>query len=504
MADWTGLVTSGTGYYSGLNISQIVNTLVQADSAPLLNLEAEIGIDNTKISTYGSLLGSLSSLDTVAQNMALPSIYSMTAASSDGSVLTATAGASPAPTAATYSITVSQLAQAQSIYSAGFSSSTSTAVAVTGDVGFEVEVGSGASLTTATITYDSTNNDFVYNSLTYANSLQGVQDAINAAFASNTSGATASILDNGSTSQLVISSDQTGTANRMAILVDTGSGYGAASTTSGISQLAFDPATYSSTDGAVATWNGTVNMQQSMAGLDADLTLNGLGVTRSTNDISDLISGLTINLFATSTSAVNLTVGQDNAGFTSQINTFISTYNSALSAISGAMGTQKSQGPLYQDSLAENLNNTLNDITTKTYNGTSLAALGMTHDSNGNLTLDTGTWNAALAADPSQVLGAINDMASSLQSTLNDYMNTLIPDAEGGLNNEITLYTNQENQVQNELNTTQQMLTQEFQSMEQYLGSLQNENSYFNNLNSSSSGSSSGGSGTGSSGGTKA
>lgn len=501
MADWTGLVTSSTGFYSGLNVQQIVSTLVQADSAPLLNLEAEVGVDNTKISSYGSLLSQLSSLNTLAQSMALPSIYPMTAASSDTSVATATAGTDPAPVAGSYSLTIGQLAQAQSIYSTGFASSTGTAVAVSGDQGFEVEVGSGASLTTASITYDGTNNDFVYNSLTYANSLEGVEQAINAAFASTTAGVNASIIDNGSSYQLMVSSDQTGSANRMAILVDAGSGYGAASTTSGISQLAFDPAAYSTTDGTVASWNGTENMQQSVAALDANLTLNGINVTNSSNEISNLVSGLTINLSATSATPVNITVAQDNDGFTSQIQSFISTYNSVMGSISGAMGTQQSQGALYEDSVSGNLQNTLYDITTQSYNGTSLAAMGLSHDSNNNLTLDTATWDAALAANPSQVLGAINDMASSLESTMNSYINNIIPQAENGLNTEITFYKSQEAQQQENLNAIQQMLDQEFQSMEQTLGSLNQSGTEMTQMANPSATSSSGSTSTNSSGG---
>lgn len=506
MPDWTGLVTSSTGFYSGLNITQIVNTLVQADSAPLTNLEAEVTADQTKISAYGTLLSSLSSLNTLAQNMELPSIYGMTATSSDTSVVTATAGTNPAPVAATYSLTIGQLAQAQSIYSATFASSTGTAVAGSGDVGFEVEVGSGSSLTTATIAYDSTNNDFTYNSVTYGNSLDGVEQAINAAFASTTGGVTASIIDNGSTYQLMVSSDQTGAANRMTILVDTGSGYGAATTTTGVSQLAFDPATYNS-NGTVATWNGTVNMQQSMAALDAELTLNGISVTNSSNEISDLVSGLTINLSATSANPVTLTVAQDNAGFTSQMQSFVSAYNSLMGVINAAEGSQQSQGALYEDSIAGGLQTTLEQLTTQTYNGTSLAALGFSHDSNNNLTLNTTAWDAALAANPSQVLGAINDMASSLASTLGSYINNLIPNAESGLNSEISLYQAQEAQQQANLNAIQQMLTQEFTSMEQYLGTLQAESSAMTNManggtsSSSSSSSSSGSTSTSSSGG---
>lgn len=478
MAEWTGLVTSSTGAYSGLNTQQIISTIVQADSQPLVDLQNKVAADQAEISAYGGLINSLSSLNTLAQNMALPTIYGMAATSSNSTVLTATAGTNAA--AATYSMTVSQIAQAQSIYSANFASETATPVANSGDAGFEIQVGSGSPVA---ITFNGTN--FVVGSNTYSNSLDGVRAAINAAGA----GVTASVINNGSGYQLVLTSAQTGASNRVKILVNTGSGYGDATGSAGINRLAFDP-TYNS-NGSVAGYGTYTNMQQSMAGLDANLTLNGLSVTRSTNTITDLITGVTVNLLQAGSST--LSVANDNSGFTSQINSFISTYNTVMGAINGALGTQSIPGPLYGDSLTKGLRETLYNMTTTTYNGTSLAALGITHDSNGNLTLNSTAWNAALAANPSQVLGAVNQMASSLQTTMNSYMNTIIPGAEQGLNGEISLYQQQENQWAAKLAIIQQTLTAQFAAMEQYLSTLSSESSSMTNmLNPSTSSSSSG------------
>ncbi len=493
MADWTGLVTSSTGFYSGLNISQIVSTIVQADSQPLTDLQNKVSADNAQISAYGSLLSSLSSMNTLSQSMELPTIYGMAATSSDSSVLTGTASSTATP--GTYGITVSKLAQSQSIYSAGFASESSTAIASSGDTGFQLQAGNGNS---ATITYDSTNNVFDFGGQTYSNSLDGVVSAINAASQANSLGVSASVINNGSTYQLVISSSDTGAANRMKVMVEPSgaASYGDATGTSGINQLAFDP-TYNS-DGSVSSYGTNTNMQQSAAGVDASLTLNGINVTRSSNTITDLVSGVTLNLLQTSASPVNLTVANDNAGFTTQINSFISTYNTVMSGINKALGTQSKPGSLYGDNLTQGLRETLYNMTTTTFNGTSLAGLGITHDDTGNLALNTTVWNAQLASNPNQVLGAINQMASSLQSTMNMYMNDLIPNAESGLNSQISLFQQEEQQQQDELNIIQQSLTKEFQSMEQTLGTLNQANTSMSNmLSSSSSTSTSSGSTTG-------
>ena len=350
MTEWTGTVTNSTGFYSGLNIQQIIDTIVQADSVPLTDLQNKVAAYNNQISAYGSLVSSLSSLNTLAQSMALPDIYGMAATSSNTAVLTATA--SSTASAGTYSMTVSQLAQAQSIYSASFASETATAVASAGDQGIQIQAGSG---TPVAITFNGTN--FVVGSNTYSNSLDGVRDAINAANA----GVTASVINNGSGYQLVLTSGSTGAANRVKVLVNTGSGYADATGTTGVNQLAFDP-TYNA-NGSVASYGTYTNMQQSMAGLDANLTLNGLGVTRSTNDITDLVTGVTINLLQTSTTPVTMTVAKDNAGFTTQMNSFISTYNSVMDAVNKALGSQSSPGTLYGDSLTKGLRETLYNMT---------------------------------------------------------------------------------------------------------------------------------------------
>ncbi len=494
MADWTGLVTSSTGFNSGLNIPQIVTALVQAESQPLTDLKNQESADNAQISALGSMVSALSSMNTLSQTMELPTVYGMAATSSNDSVLTGTASSSAA--SGTYNIAVSQLAQAQSIYSSGFASESSTAIASSGDTGFQIQAGNGKS---ATITYDSTNNVFDFGSNTYANNLDGVTAAINAASQANGLGVNASVINNGSAYQLVISSGNTGAANRMKIMVQPSgsSAYGDATGTSGINQLAFDP-TYAA-DGSVAGYGASTNMRQSMAGLDANFTLNGLSVTRASNNITDLVSGVTLNLLQTSSIPVSLTVANDNAGFTTQMNSFISTYNSVMGAINGALGTQSNHGALYNDNLTKGLQNTLYDMTTTAFNGTSLAALGLTHDSSGNLALNSTVWNAALAANPNQVLGAINQMSSSLQSTMNLYINNLIPNAEQGLNSQISLYQQQEDQQQQQLNTLTQMYTQEFQAMEQALSQINQQGGAMTGMlstsssNSNSSSSSSGG-----------
>ena len=88
-----------------------------------------------------------------------------------------------------------------------------------------------------------------------------------------------------------------GAANGMKIMVG-GDGSGDTDGT-GLSQLAFDP-TLTKFDPMV-NGSGGKNMTQIMAAEDAKLIVDGLEVTKSSNTITDVVSGTTINLLKANT-----------------------------------------------------------------------------------------------------------------------------------------------------------------------------------------------------------
>lgn len=68
------------------------------------------------------------------------------------------------------------------------------------------------------------------------------------------------------------------------------------------------------------------------AGADASFTVDGVSVTRSSNSgLTDVVAGLTINLKATTTSAVSLTVESDTTKMTDKINSFLTALNDVTS-----------------------------------------------------------------------------------------------------------------------------------------------------------------------------
>ena len=285
-----------------------------------------------------------------------------------------------------YSLTVGQLAQAQNLAATGQASAT-TAIGSGASTTLTFDFGtiSGGTLTNGTysgasfassgsgtksITIDSSNN-----------TLSGIRDAINAA----NIGVSASIINDGSASpyRLVLTSNNTGAASSMKISV-TGD------TTLG-NLLSEDPA-------------GTQNLSQTSAAQNANFTVNGIAISKSSNNVGDVVPGVTLNLAGTSTSPVNLSVGPNTSAVSTTINGFVTAFNATVTAIQNQTSydpTTKTAGTLQgdvslsiiQSQMAAMLSSNLGGST----NGFSnLTQIGIGFQKDGTLAVNTTTLNNAL------------------------------------------------------------------------------------------------------------
>ena len=82
---------------------------------------------------------------------------------------------------------------------------------------------------------------------------------------------------------------------------------------------------YDTTDGAQLT--------QRVAGTNASFTVDGISMTRPSNSIDDLYAGMTLDLLATSSSAVTIKSEVDLASARSAITDFVTTYNDVLKSL---------------------------------------------------------------------------------------------------------------------------------------------------------------------------
>jgi flagellar hook-associated protein 2 len=453
------LGTSG----SSLDTNAIVQQLMQVERQPLTKLKQKEADYQAKISAYATLLSSVSSLRSAVNALKDSSLIGMKATVSDTSFFTATASSSAS--AGTYNIKVNNIATSQSIYSEAFTSESSEVADLTtyATQKLKIQVGSGSAVE---ITINSSNN-----------TLSGIRDAINDANA----GVKASIVNDGSGYRLVLSANSTGASNRIVIQVDenNNSTYEEApdeTDTTGLSKLAFN-ATYD-TNGNVT--GGIANMTQSQAAVDAKLKVDGLEVTRSSNTITDLISGVTINLIKGDSYASNivLTVAQDTGTLTAKLASFVSAYNQAMSTIRSLRGNAVSKGILSGDATSLSLQNDLRTLTTQTFNNTNLVSLGLTHDKNGVLSLDSSVLNSAISDNQSNVITTINTMADSLYTSLSNYVNTIIPTRQDGYKETVKNVQKNAENLERRLQITEVALKKKFIALDRLLNQLQGTSDY--------------------------
>ncbi len=386
------MAISAPGVGSNLDVNGIVSQLMTIEQRPRLLLDAKEASFQAQLSGYGQLRGALSALESAVRGLADPGRFEGRSASvGDSAVVSASAGAAAAN--ATYSVAVTQLAQQQSLTTGGQASlsapvGSGAATQLTFEFGtisggtLDAGIYTGASFTqngsiaTRTVTIDAGNN-----------SLQGIQDAINAANV----GIAASILNVGGPTpyRLVLQSTAGGGAGSLRVGV---SGDGALA-----SLLAYDPA-------------GTQNLTQTVAAQDATLSVNGLDVTSGSNTLSDVVQGVTLSLAKVGTTTV--TIGRDAAGAQLAAQGFVKAYNdlnTLLHELTRFDAENGASGALVGDGAARTIQSQLRNALSSALAGAGgntlrvLSQVGMSFQKDGSLALDGGKLSQALAADPAGV-----------------------------------------------------------------------------------------------------
>ncbi len=152
--------------------------------------------------------------------------------------------------------------------------------------------------------------------------------------------------------------------------------------------------------------DGTLNIAAAalQQAKDAKFTYNGIDMTRSKNEITDIITGATFKLNKVTTSDVNLSVTQNTTDIPKFADTFVSAFNSLKSKISDLTkydSATKTSGSLQGISDVTSIYSKLSALITKQNDDSkSLVDYGFTLNKNGTLNLDKTILNAKLSSDP--------------------------------------------------------------------------------------------------------
>ncbi len=469
------LVTS-LGSASGLPLATLLSSITASENLPLTAMSNQQSAYNTKLSAFGSVQSAMSALQAAAAQLGSPSLFqNITANSSATSVLSATASATAV--SGSFAINVGQLAQAQSLATAGVAS-TATAIG-SGTVTLDFGSISGGKLDPVTGKYSgatfSPDTTRAATSITIDssnNTLAGIRDAIN----KNTAlGVTATIVNDGSSSpnRLVLTSNQTGAQSTMRIAV---TGDPALS-----SLLANDP-------------GATQNLQQTVEGTNAQLTVNGIAITSASNTVKEAVQGITMNLTGTGNSTMS--VQTNTATVQASITNFVNAYNNfqgVTKQLTAFDVSAQTQAPLTGDSTLRSIQTSIRNAMNTPQPGdgsakslTMLAQIGVTFQADGTMATDAAKLTTALNTN----LSGVQNLFSSVSGTtgIGAQMSTLLTGMTGtsgllktatdGLNSSLKTLATQMTSTQASISSTIARYTTQFTALDGLVASMNQTSSY--------------------------
>lgn len=423
-----------TGVSSGvLDVNSIVSQLMAVESRPLALLETKKTELNAQISAYGSLKSVLSSFQTAMSNLGdLAKFKVFSASSTDTAVLTASASSSAA--AGSHSVQVVRVAEQHKLYSNTSFASTDVLPA-----------------TTTTITVGST----AFSVDLSGKTLSEAATAINAA--TDNSGVTATVSNVDGGYKLLLTADDTGSTNALSVAY------------SGADPFSFQ----------------TINQDRNASGgftsadLDAVLILDGsasLTATRSSNAVTDLIGGVTLNLLAAGT--VTVTTARDTEAITKSAQAFVDAFNTVRSNIKVLRA-----GTLSGDSNLLSIEAKIMSVINTPPSGLSssysyLSQVGVSIQKDGSMALDSTALSTALTADFSGVanLFANDDQgyAYRMKAAADDLLATdgLIDSRTTGLEESVASVQEQEDKTSARLAIIEQRYRTQFTALDVLMASM--------------------------------
>jgi flagellar hook-associated protein 2 len=422
-----GSATSGQGFDVASTVAQI-QAANQAIETPWQNQLTSLKAEDTVLSSLGT---DLSSLSTSLQALTdFEGVFSEKQGSSSNTDLISLTSASSSALAGSHTIVVTELAQTASVASSSISNPNDT---LSGSVTIQGH----------TFNVDSADNDTTLASLSAAINSAGI-------------GVSASVITDSTGSRLSIVSGTSGAAGQITVT----------SSLSGASS------------GNISLQNGENGGQ---TGQDAQLTVDGVSVTSSSNTVSTAIPGVTFQLLSTSASPVQVQITDDTTDIATAISGFVSAYNKVVGDINSVeqSGASGSSAPLLGSPVIAQLQETLTgSLFGNAASGSikNITQLGLSVNNDGTLALDTDTLTGVLNSNLSDVTGFLQNSGSfgqTLATALNN-AGTQAPDGaiflaqqqnssqEAALNtdisNEDALLATQKTQLTDELNAANQIL----------------------------------------------
>ncbi|CNE63883.1 flagellar filament capping protein FliD [Yersinia mollaretii] len=477
---------SSLGIGSGIDTATMLEQIKAGEQTRLKPYTIMQNSYKLKVSAWGGISSSLSALQGSVKKLTSDAFNTLTVSSNKAFTATATSEAN----ADTHSVTISQLATAHKIKTGGEKVEDADAMQGESNGGTRtITITTGDGKTTKVELKDD------------ETSLNQIAKAVN----KQDSNVSASVQRTDDGYQLVFTSKNTGSDGKMSVSVE------------GDDALA-GKLNYKEGD----TGNG---MQEVTKALDAKLTVDGSDYTRSSNNISDIITGVTLVLKQVSESDPNdpdkkipeqMTLTRDTSAIKSSVKDFVEKYNALLKLTSEAskyvpnktaglsdsdVATQNAQnGALMGDSTLRGMVGDFRSAVNGVYGDPSadygsLADIGVKIDpATGQMTLNESKLDEAIADNPDGIAdmfigrGEKEGLATSLSATITEYLGDpdtktdgIIKTSTEGLDAQIKLMDTQIEKTQKLIDNQVERYRVQFQNLDTTMSKL---NSMSNQLSS--------------------
>ena len=373
------------GINSNLDTQDIINKMVSLEARSMDLVEAKKQIEQQKLASFQELKNRLqtfksvvTTLNTQSRFIVNKSVFSNNSFSDSNKVVDITTTSSAS--SGTYSLIVNNLATESKLITSGHAETTSSIASGT----VTIVIGSSAS---STVTIDSTNN-----------TLDGLRLAINNLGLD----VKASFLNDGDATnpyRLLISGTQTGSSGTVTM-------------------------SHATTSTPFSVNLPGISFETTQTARDATLLLDGVSITKSSNTVTDVISGAALKLQSAGSGTISLST--DTEAITTKVSDFVDEFNdlSIFLREQLALDSESEEtGVLFGNFAVQNLQQILRSSLSSKVTGISgdytyLSQIGITTQSDGTIILDTDDFSDALVGDIENVSQLFSSNGSVTNSSV--------------------------------------------------------------------------------------
>lgn len=214
---------------------------------------------------------------------------------------------------------------------------------------------------------------------------------------------------------------------------------------------------------------------------DAKLTYNGIPIERDTNNIDDIVSGLSLELTSITETGkdVIVRIARDDEGIAEEMQAFVESYNemyNKLQELTKYDAETEISGVFNGNSEIRSITRQLNAIINSTdANGTSLVKYGVYMNKDGTLTFEQDTFNTAFQEDPDAAVEFFRSSTTTSKgqtietdgvfTKLRDTMDSLITGSNSTLKILETTLINEQKTLNEDKTSTQESIDTKYKIM---------------------------------------